>query len=112
MKKKNPGADNNQPQEKKKIPQKDGSALENLPSREDTLLNREKENKKQNPPTPQNKGHQQQSECNDLNAVSRQILGRIPGENQGNDENVIPEQGLGRIPDEEREEVEEKSKNI
>ena len=112
MKKKNPGTDSNQPREKKKIPQKDGSAPENQPSREDMLLTREKENKKQNPPTLQNKAHRQQSECNDVNAVPKQVLGRIPGENQGNDENVIPEQGLGRIPDEDREEVEEKSKNI
>ena len=91
MKKKNPGADNNQPKNKKKMPQKDNSTPKNLPPKEDMPLNHEKEDKKQNPPSPHKKPYQQES--------------------QGIDQNVIPEH-TGRIPEERREEVEEKSKNI
>jgi hypothetical protein len=73
------------------MPQKDNSTPKNLPPKEDMPLNHEKEDKKQNPPSPHKKPYQQES--------------------QGIDQNVIPEH-TGRIPDERREEVEEKSKNI
>ena len=52
MKKKNPEADNGQPKNKKKMPQKDDSTPKNLPPKEDMPLNHEKEDKKQNPPSP------------------------------------------------------------
>jgi len=108
MKKNNSGPDNVQPKNIKNTPQKDDSTPKNLPPKEDMPLNQGKENKKTR--SSGLKTDQQQSECND--PLSKQVLGRIPDEYHGDDDKVIPEQGLGRIPDEDREEVEEKSKNI